>query len=96
MSVSPWFRVFRRGTSAPGLAMSRSLGDLEAERVGVVPDADGYSVQLQRGDQLLLIASDGLWEVGCVATEHASLIGHTLIYAVQHPDLPAISPPDLT
>ena len=58
------FRVFRRGTSAPGLAMSRSLGDLEAERVGVVPDADGYSVRLQRGDQLLLIASDGLWEVG--------------------------------
>lgn len=57
------FRVFKRGTSAPGLAMSRSLGDLEAEKVGVIPDADCYSRRLRAGDVLLLIASDGLWEV---------------------------------
>lgn len=57
------FRVFKRGTSAPGLAMSRSLGDLEAEKVGVIPDADCYSQQLRPGDDLLLLASDGLWEV---------------------------------
>jgi len=57
------FRVFKRGTSAPGLAMSRSLGDLEAELVGVIPDADCHSRRLRHGDALLIIASDGLWEV---------------------------------
>ena len=66
------FRVFRAGTSAPGLAMSRSLGDLEAEKVGVIPDADTSTWEFKRGDELLLIASDGLWEVrpGPVANTH--------------------------
>lgn len=57
------FRVFKAHTAAPGLAMSRSLGDLEAEKVGVIPDADCYSRRLGPQDQIVIIASDGLWEV---------------------------------
>ena len=57
------FRVFKANTAAPGLAMSRSLGDLEAEKVGVIPEADCYTRRLGRQDEIVIIASDGLWEV---------------------------------
>ena len=57
------YRVFKRGTSAPGLAMSRSLGDYEAEMVGVIPDADCTQRRLQAEDRVLIVATDGLWEV---------------------------------
>jgi serine/threonine protein phosphatase PrpC len=55
-------RIFVRGTDYPGLAMSRSLGDLEAQRVGATPEPE-----ICRGipfgpRNVLLIASDGIWE----------------------------------
>lgn len=51
-----------------GLAMSRSLGDLEMRSAGVIPDPDVLKVELAPavgtadGDLFLIVASDGVWE----------------------------------
>ncbi|CAD8143716.1 unnamed protein product [Paramecium pentaurelia] len=60
-SVGP-SRVYIKGASFPGLAMSRSIGDQIAEQVGVshVPDIKQH--QITRDDLFIIIGSDGLWE----------------------------------
>ena len=58
----PW-RVFIRGTMIPGLAMSRSIGDTLATRVGAIPQPDFGTRALTENDCFLIVASDGLWEV---------------------------------
>mmetsp|Transcript_73327 Transcript_73327/g.184811 ORF Transcript_73327/g.184811 Transcript_73327/m.184811 type:complete len:478 (-) Transcript_73327:164-1597(-) len=54
-------RVFCRGKEAPGLAMSRALGDLMAHSVGVmhVPSFRRFVLE---ADACLLCCSDGVWE----------------------------------
>lgn len=54
-------RVFARGKEAPGLAMSRALGDMMAHSVGIVhtPDVKRFTLE---ADQCLLCCSDGVWE----------------------------------
>lgn len=59
---APW-RVFIRGTMIPGLAMSRSIGDTLATRVGAIPQPDFGTRQLTDQDCFIIVASDGLWEV---------------------------------
>ena len=46
----------------PGLAMSRSVGDLVAASVGVIPDPEFYETELNDEDKIMIIASDGVWE----------------------------------
>lgn len=55
-------RVWLRDVDAPGLAMSRSLGDTLARSVGVTGAPDVYSYTLTPADAFLVLASDGLWE----------------------------------
>ena len=55
-------RVWLGTAWSPGLAMSRSLGDALARRVGVVPHADGLTRPLVPGDAFAILASDGVWE----------------------------------
>ena len=47
---------------APGLAMSRSIGDYIAHSVGVATDAEVKRFELTSEDKFLIIASDGVWE----------------------------------
>ena len=56
-------RVWLSGAWAPGLAMSRALGDTLAGRVGVIatPECVG-PVALGPRDRFLIVASDGVWE----------------------------------
>ena len=42
--------------------MSRSLGDLVAASVGVSPEPEVLSFDLQPDDKFIIIASDGVWE----------------------------------
>lgn len=55
-------RVWLPGSWVPGLAMSRTIGDLVAQSVGVVADPDVVSVDLHHQDKFLILASDGVWE----------------------------------
>ena len=54
--------MFLRGKDYPGLNMSRSIGDLLANSVGVlnVPDVKEYKIGAD--DLFLLVCSDGIWE----------------------------------
>jgi len=54
-------RVFARGKEAPGLAMSRALGDLMAHSVGVVHIPGCKRCAVLAG-QVVLLCSDGVWE----------------------------------
>jgi serine/threonine protein phosphatase PrpC len=56
-------RVYVKGESFPGLAMSRSMGDSVASTVGIISDPDIVTAPLNSTDKFLLLASDGLWSV---------------------------------
>jgi len=56
-------RVWLPGQQAPGLAMTRSMGDTIASKIGVVGEPELRQVMLTEQDQVLVLASDGLWEV---------------------------------
>ena len=56
-------RVWLAGEKGPGLAMSRSIGDYTAHTVGVIPDPVVTVQTLEPEDQIIVIASDGVWEV---------------------------------
>lgn len=47
---------------APGLAMSRSLGDKAGRDLGVISEPDVYEIILKEEDKFIVIASDGVWE----------------------------------
>ena len=55
-------RVWLKYEQLPGLAMSRSIGDLVANSVGVIPNPDIFFHNLISEDKFLVIASDGVWE----------------------------------
>jgi len=55
-------RVWLMDQDAPGLAMSRSLGDFIAHSVGVSQHPEVKRFELQAEDKFIIIASDGVWE----------------------------------
>jgi len=48
--------------TAPGLAMSRSIGDHAVKRIGVTAEPEVTTHKLTADDAFLVIASDGVWE----------------------------------
>ena len=46
----------------PGLAISRSMGDLNAMRAGLIATPEVQRRKLTNGDSFLILASDGVWE----------------------------------
>ena len=55
-------RVWLLNDDIPGLAMSRSIGDLVASSVGVSQDPQILQHTLTPDDKMVIIGSDGLWE----------------------------------
>jgi len=57
-------RVWHKDINVPGLAMSRSIGDLIAKNLGVISipivTTHNYRPDI---DQFLVVGSDGLWDV---------------------------------
>ncbi|CAD8145955.1 unnamed protein product [Paramecium octaurelia] len=60
-SVGPE-RVWLSYIDAPGLAMTRSLGDKIGAQAGVIADPEIFEFTLTQYDQCIIIASDGVWE----------------------------------
>lgn len=58
------YRVFRRGDDVlPGLAMSRSFGDIYAHAVGVTWEPMLSTHTLSSRDLFLIFGTDGLWDI---------------------------------
>jgi serine/threonine protein phosphatase PrpC len=55
-------RVWLKNEDAPGLAMTRSMGDGVGQRVGVSPEPEVTIFDLKEEHKFVLIASDGVWE----------------------------------
>ena len=56
------YRVWARGKDYPGLAMSRSIGDLKGKTLGVIPDPGILEYDLNKSTKFVLACSDGVWE----------------------------------
>jgi len=56
------FRVWLKNQNYPGLAMSRSIGDLVAGSVGVICEPEIYECEVTDKAKFAVIASDGIWE----------------------------------
>lgn len=55
-------RVFKSGANYPGLAMSRALGDEIAKGCGVVAEPEIKCQKIEKEDEFVIVASDGVWE----------------------------------
>ena len=55
-------RVFKAGCVYPGLAMSRSLGDLQAKECGVISKPQITEYEINENTKYFVICSDGIWE----------------------------------
>jgi serine/threonine protein phosphatase PrpC len=55
-------RVYAKEEGGPGLAMSRSLGDLWAHRLGVSSEPD-FKALTVKGFEFFCVGSDGVWDV---------------------------------
>lgn len=55
-------RVWLSNSEIPGLAMSRSIGDLLAHSCGVSSDPEITTRKLESTDKFIILASDGIWE----------------------------------
>jgi len=55
-------RVYCKDHNYPGTAFSRSLGDFVAEDIGVNGEPEIVTKKVTRGDEILVIASDGVFE----------------------------------
>lgn len=55
-------RVFFRGKNYPGIAMSRTVGDLLAQTVGVTYTPEVNEFDIEESDEFIVACSDGVWE----------------------------------
>ena len=56
------FRVWVKGKDYPGLAMSRSIGDLKGKEVGVIPNPGILEYDLNKSTRYVIACSDGIFE----------------------------------
>jgi len=55
-------RIWYKGKKGPGLSITRSFGDFDAEKLGVisVPDINEYNIDEEKLN-IIIIATEGLW-----------------------------------
>ena len=56
------FRVYANGKDYPGLAMSRSIGDLHGKKIGIIPDPGITEYEINDSTKFIVVCSDGVWE----------------------------------
>ena len=78
------FRIFMKNEEGPGLAMSRSFGDIVGTMLGIICEPEIKEFTLTKEDKAIIIASDGLWEY--VQNEEVTNIVKNL-YEKNDPDL---------
>jgi len=73
------YRVWLKTQNYPGLAMSRSIGDLVAGSVGVICEPEIFECELTDKSKFIVIASDGIWEF--LSNERVADIVNPFYYA---------------
>ena len=61
IKVGP-YRVWAKGQTYPGIAMSRSIGDFVASTLGVIPEPFCFEEIIDKDTKFIVVASDGVWE----------------------------------
>ena len=56
------FRVWAGKENYPGLAMSRSIGDLKGKKCGLISEPEIIEYTLDEKSKYMIICSDGVWE----------------------------------
>ena len=56
------FRVYQKGKEYPGLAMSRSIGDIDSKKIGIIPNPEIIEYNISEETKYMIICSDGIWE----------------------------------
>ena len=56
------YRVFEKGKNYPGIALSRSIGDLIAKKIGVISEPEIIENDICCDSLGCVIGSDGIWE----------------------------------
>ena len=57
------FRVYFRNEKFPGIAISRSIGDFDAEKIGVICEPDINIKIMENSFKIGILGSDGVWDV---------------------------------
>ena len=47
----------------PGYAITRSLGDFKAKKIGYISEPEVDHIKIKKNDKFLVVASDGVWDV---------------------------------
>ena len=68
------FRVWIKGEHYPGIAISRSIGDVDSKKIGVIPNPEIIEYKLNPQSKYMIICSDGIWEY--ISNEQAMIIGN--------------------
>lgn len=76
-------RVWLKHEDIPGLAMSRSMGDLVACKAGVHGEPEIKKYQLKQSDKIVVIASDGVWEF--LSNDDVSFIFNEKVAKIVYP-----------
>ena len=56
------FRVWAGKQNYPGIAMSRSIGDLKGKKCGLISEPEIIEYKLDEKCKYMVICSDGVWE----------------------------------
>ena len=77
------YRIFAPGKDYPGLAMSRSIGDLEGKNFGVIAEPGIIEYNIDDNTKYIVLCSDGVWEF--LSNEHVKETGK-LFYLNNNPN----------
>ena len=56
-------RVYVKGKTYPGLSLTRSIGDLEGEKIGIISEPEIVVKKIDSTCKYIVLGSDGLWDV---------------------------------
>ena len=56
-------RIYQKNKPYPGLSLSRTIGDSEGKKIGIISDPDISIKKIQENSKFIIMGSDGLWDV---------------------------------
>ena len=56
-------RIYVKNKPYPGLSLSRTIGDLEGKKIGIISEPDITVRNLDENSKFIVMGSDGLWDV---------------------------------